>query len=166
MKAYQYFHLINTFIFDVDGVLTDSTLLIEENGNLLRSMNTRDGFAIKRAIQSGFNVAIITGGKSKGVQIRLEGLGVEDVFLGIQNKRPILEKYIEDKHLDANQVLYMGDDIPDIPPMKLCGTKACPADADHEVVEISDYIAVAKGGHGCVREVIEKVMRFQSKWLL
>lgn len=164
MKAFALFPKIKCFVFDVDGVLTNSDLLVTESGELLRKMNTRDGFAIKFAIQKGYKVCIITGGSSAGVTARLKGLGVQDIFSGISDKSSVLSNYMIEHNLDYSEVLYMGDDIPDLDPMKLCGTKACPIDAAHEIKEIADYIAVAKGGSGCGREIIEKVLRFQSNW--
>jgi 3-deoxy-D-manno-octulosonate 8-phosphate phosphatase (KDO 8-P phosphatase) len=164
MKAFAHFPSINTFIFDVDGVLTNSELIVNENGELLRKMNTRDGLAIKYALNAGYRVLIITGGSSKGVSLRLKGLGVTDIYSGIENKLKVLQDYCSTHNLSPDQLLYMGDDIPDKAPMELCGTKACPVDAANEIKQIADYIAVAKGGSGCAREVIEKVMRFQSNW--
>ena len=156
---------INTFVFDVDGVLTDSNLIVLENGRLLRQMNTRDGYAIKRAIKAGYRVAIITGGKSEGVVKRLEGLGVEDIFTGIEDKKEVLEDYLNSQEVSPDYVLYMGDDMPDYHAMRLIGMPACPHNACHEIVELSRYISPYKGGEGCVRDVIEKVMRLHNSWL-
>ena len=164
MNHLEKFRNIHTFIFDVDGVLTDCTILVTEDGNLLRTMNMRDGFAIKRAAQAGYRICIITGGTSEGVRLRLEGLGASDIYTGRQEK---LETYIElvDKYeLDEEGILYMGDDLPDYPVMRRVGLPACPADAAPEILSIAKYIAAARGGRGCVREVIEKVMRLQGQW--
>jgi len=164
MKAFAHFPIIDTFIFDVDGVLTNSDLIVSEDGELLRKMNTRDGLAIKYALNAGYRVVIITGGSSEGVSLRLKGLGVKDIYAGVDDKLKVLSQYCKTNNLNPNQLLYMGDDIPDLASMQLCGTRACPVDAANEIKQIADYIAVAKGGSGCAREVIEKVMRFQSNW--
>jgi len=156
---------INTFIFDVDGVLTNGELLILENGQLLRKMNTRDGYAMKKAAQAGYNVCIITGGKSEGVKTRLEGLGITDIFINIENKREVYSEYIRRNGINADNVLYMGDDLPDYAVMRLVGLPACPADAAHEISELAAYISPYDGGKGCVRDIIEKVLRLHGKWL-
>lgn len=158
-------HDIKTFIFDVDGVLTDSSLYILENGQLLRKMNTRDGFAIKYAIEQGYQVIIITGGKSQGVVKRLEGLGVKDIHIGIHDKLEVIMELVEVYGLDLGKTLYMGDDIPDYESMRVVHLATCPDNAAHEIREISQYISPIKGGEGCVRDVIEKVLRVQRKWV-
>ena len=160
----EYLEHITTFVFDVDGVLTDGTIVITTDGEMLRSMNIKDGYAIKTAIDKGFNVCIISGGKNEGVRKRLRGLGVTDIYLGAQHKTDQLEEYFDVYNIDAKNVLYMGDDIPDIPPMKMIGLPCCPQDAVSEVKEISKYISHKKGGKGCVRDVIEQVLKVQEKW--
>lgn len=164
-KSYkEYLNAITTFIFDVDGVLTNGELFIDNDGNLLRTMNVKDGYAIKVALNAGYHVAIITGGKNIPVKKRLEALGIKDVFLGVHNKIECYENYLSANKINPNQVLYMGDDLPDIPVMKLVGLPACPQDAVAEVKGISSYISHREGGKACVRDVIEQVMKVHGKW--
>jgi 3-deoxy-D-manno-octulosonate 8-phosphate phosphatase (KDO 8-P phosphatase) len=158
------FKEIHTFIFDVDGVLTNSQVVVFENGELVRLMNTRDGYAMKKAIEQGYRIAIITSGRSKGVILRLQGLGITDIYAGIDRKIDAFEEFMLTYHLDADGILYMGDDIPDFEVMERIGLPTCPADATSEILNISDYISPYKGGDGCVRDVIEKVMKLQKKW--
>jgi len=165
MNYLEKFRDIDTFIFDVDGVLTNSELLVLESGKLLRKMSTRDGYAIKRAVQQGYQVCIITGGKSSGVVTRLEGLGVEHIYKGISNKIDALDEFVHTYDIDLGKVLYMGDDLPDYEVMRRVGLPACPQDAAHEIIEIAQYISTLKGGEGCARDVIEKVLRLHGKWL-
>ena len=157
-------HNITTFIFDVDGVLTDSTVHITPNGEMLRTMNIRDGFAMKAAIESGYNVCIISGGNNEGVRIRLKNLGITDIHLAAPNKVETFKEYIELYHINPEHVLYMGDDIPDFHVMKLVGLPTCPQDAAQEIKAISKYISHKNGGKGAVREIIEQVMKVQGKW--
>ena len=155
---------INTFIFDVDGVLTNGGLYIFPEGNFVRKMNAKDGFALKLALKMGYNIAIITGGRESNIKERLEKLGIDNVFLNAHNKLPILKKYLSDNNLDSKKSLYMGDDIPDLKPMQEVGLACCPKDAVHEIKEICDYISNIKGGNGCVRDVIEQVLKVNNKW--
>jgi 3-deoxy-D-manno-octulosonate 8-phosphate phosphatase (KDO 8-P phosphatase) len=155
---------ITTFIFDVDGVLTDSTVQITPNGEMLRTMNIRDGFAMKAAIESGYNVCIISGGNNEGVRIRLKNLGITDIHLAAPNKVETFKEYIELYNIKPEHVLYMGDDIPDFHIMKLVGLPTCPQDAAQEIKAISKYISHKNGGKGAVREIIEQVMKVQGKW--
>jgi len=155
---------ITTFIFDVDGVLTDSTVTLMANGELVRKMSVRDGFALKTAVDSGYRVAIISGGTSEAVRTRLNLLGITDVYLRIFNKLETFKEYCELYHVNPNEVLYMGDDLPDLEVMKVVGLSCAPQDADSEVLKISKYVSHKKGGEGCVRDVIEQVMRVQDKW--
>ena len=155
---------INTFVFDVDGVLTDGTVTIFPNGELVRKMNTKDGYALKTAIDKGYRVCIISGGTNEGVRSRLQGLGVRDIYLGAHNKVDQLEDYLSLHNIDPNQVLYMGDDIPDFQVMQQVALAACPKDAVPEIQDISLYISQKKGGQGCVRDVIEQVLKVQDKW--
>ena len=136
---------ITTFIFDVDGVLTDSTVHITPNGEMLRTMNIRDGFAMKAAIESGYNVCIISGGNNEGVRIRLKNLGITDIHLAAPNKVETFKEYIELYHINPEHVLYMGDDIPDFHVMKLVGLPTCPQDAAQEIKAISKYISHKNG---------------------
>ncbi len=158
------FKSITTFILDVDGVLTNSELIVLENGKMLRKMNTRDGYAIKRALNEGFRVAVITGGSSRGVTQRLKRLGMEDIYSGVTDKLEVFNNFVDKYQLKPDHILYMGDDLPDYLPMRKVGLSACPRDAAHEIIELSRYISPMKGGKGCVRDVIEKTMRIQNKW--
>jgi 3-deoxy-D-manno-octulosonate 8-phosphate phosphatase (KDO 8-P phosphatase) len=165
MNHLERFHRIKTFIFDVDGVLTNSELIVMENGDLLRKMSVRDGYAIKQAIRQGFQVIIITGGSSKGVISRLNNLGVEEVHAGISDKLSLFREIVERLEIDPERVLYMGDDLPDYEVMRLVGLPACPSDAAPEIRQLSQYISPVKGGEGCARDVIEKVLKLKKKWL-
>lgn len=155
---------ISTFIFDVDGVLTDGTVTVFPNGELVRNMNIKDGYALKTAVLKGFKVCIITGGTNKGVRDRLKALGITDIYLGAHNKIEQLDEYLDIYNINADHVLYMGDDIPDYPVMRRVGLAACPKDAVPEIQDISHYISQKKGGNGCVRDVIEQVLKVQDKW--
>jgi 3-deoxy-D-manno-octulosonate 8-phosphate phosphatase (KDO 8-P phosphatase) len=164
-KSYkELMHEITTFIFDVDGVLTNGDIQISEKGELLRTMNVKDGFGLKTAIRKGFNVCIISAGTNNGVKTRLEGLGVQTVYLNAQNKIEIYKEYLKSEALKANEIVYVGDDIMDIEVMKLVGLACCPQDAVPEVKAISHYISHKNGGKGCVREIIEQVLKVQNKW--
>ncbi len=156
---------ITTFIFDVDGVLTDGTIMVTTAGEMYRNMNIKDGYALKSAILAGYNICIISGGSNEGVRKRLEGLGITDIYLGAHQKILPFETYCKKKNINPNEVLYMGDDIPDLPVMELAGIAACPQDAAPEVKDLSEYISPIKGGKGCGRDVIEQVMRVQGKWM-
>jgi len=164
MNYLEKFKEVKTLIFDVDGVFTNSQLLVLESGRLLRMMNTRDGYAVKKAVNEGFRVVIITGGKSEGVVKRLQNLGVVDVFSGVQNKLEVFTEYVKTNQLDTGEILYMGDDVPDYEVMRLVGLPCCPHDAAHEILKISQYVSPKKGGEGCVRDVIEKVLKLTEQW--
>jgi len=159
------FRDIDTLIFDVDGVFTNSNLLITESGELLRTMNTRDGYAVKKALEAGLKVAIITGGSSIGVTSRLKGLGVVDIYSGIQHKIDAFDEYILTYDLQKSRTLYMGDDLPDQEVMMQVGMPVCPSDAVSEIKAISQYVSPFKGGYGCVRDVIEKVLKLRGEWI-
>ena len=164
-KSYkEYLEHITTFIFDVDGVLTDGTITITTSGELLRTMHTKDGFALKTALQAGYNICVISGGSNEGVRERLKGLGITDIYLGAHNKIEQMEGYLNDRNVNLENVLFMGDDIPDYPVMKLVGLPACPQDAVPEIKAISKYVSHKNGGKGCVRDVIEQVLKVQGKW--
>jgi 3-deoxy-D-manno-octulosonate 8-phosphate phosphatase (KDO 8-P phosphatase) len=155
---------ITTFIFDIDGVLTDSSVHVSQTGEMLRIMNIRDGFAMKAAIESGYNVCIISGGSNEGVRIRLQNLGIAAIHLGSADKVKTFNEYTALYNIKPAHVLYMGDDIPDYHVMKLVGLPTCPQDAVAEIKAISNYISHKNGGKGAVREVIEQVMKVQGKW--
>lgn len=165
-KSYkEYLSHITTFVFDVDGVLTDGSVLINTQGELLRKMNIKDGFALKTAVDHGFNICIISGGSNEGVRKRLEGLGVSDIYLGAHHKTEILQNYFDTHDVAVDQVLYMGDDVPDLAAMQLVGLPCCPQDAVPEIKAVCKYISHKKGGQGAVRDVIEQVLKVQGKWV-
>jgi 3-deoxy-D-manno-octulosonate 8-phosphate phosphatase (KDO 8-P phosphatase) len=155
---------ITTFIFDVDGVLTDSSVHVTPTGEMLRIMNIRDGFAMKAAIESGYSICIISGGDNEGVRIRLKNLGITHIHLASPDKVATFKKYTELHNINPEHVLYMGDDIPDYHVMQLVGLATCPQDASPEIKAICKYISHKKGGKGAVREIIEQVMKVQGKW--
>ncbi|GAB4261621.1 MAG: HAD-IIIA family hydrolase [Saprospiraceae bacterium] len=159
------FRKVHTFIFDVDGVLTNSELLITEKGELLRKMNVRDGYAIKQALKNDYRILILTGGSSQGVISRLKDLGIQDILWGIHNKLGAYEEFLDAYDIDEDGILYMGDDMPDYEVMKRVGFPCCPADADPEIRNIAQYVSPYKGGYGCVRDVIEKVLRLRGQWI-
>lgn len=156
---------INTFIFDYDGVLTEGLVMLTEKGEPLRTANVRDGYALQLAMKKGYRIAVISGGKSNSVLNRLTSLGITDVFLGVEHKMVVFDRYLYHNNIDPAQVLYMGDDIPDFHVMKKAGVAACPADAAEEIRSISDYISHFDGGRGCVRDIIEQVMKLQKNWM-
>ena len=164
-KSYkEYLHQITTFVFDVDGVLTDGTVHITSSGEMLRTMNIKDGYALKTAVDKGYNNCIISGGTNEGVRLRLEGLGITDIYLGAHHKIEQLDDYFSKKDVTPDQVLYMGDDIPDYPVMESIGLPCCPQDAVPEIKAISKYVSHKNGGNGAVRDVIEQVLKVQGKW--
>ncbi|MFM9943891.1 MAG: KdsC family phosphatase [Bacteroidia bacterium] len=155
---------VTTFILDVDGVMTNGQVLVTDEGNMLRSFNIKDGFAMQLAIKLGYKICVISGGNSQGVIKRLEGLGITDIFMKVHEKLPVFKKYISDKNLKNEEIAYMGDDLPDYQLLKEVGLKCCPADASHDIKTICDFVSAYPGGGGCVRELIEKVIRAQDKW--
>ncbi|MFN8247983.1 MAG: HAD-IIIA family hydrolase [Ferruginibacter sp.] len=155
---------IKAFVLDVDGVLTDGSLLLLENGEMARRMNIKDGYALQLAVKKGYHILVISGGKSEAVKTRLQKLGVENVYMSVTDKKAVLLQYVQEHELRWEQVLYMGDDMPDLAVMQLAGLPCCPADAVPEIKAISHYISPLNGGYGCVRDVIEKVMKLNSDW--
>jgi 3-deoxy-D-manno-octulosonate 8-phosphate phosphatase (KDO 8-P phosphatase) len=156
---------ITTFIFDVDGVLTDGSVFINNEGEMHRTMNIKDGYAMKAAVDNGYNVCIISGGSNEGVRVRLRNLGITDIHLGSPDKVATFNEYTDVYGINPEQVLYMGDDIPDYHVMKLVGLPTCPQDACPEIKGISKYISHKNGGKGAVRDVVEQVMKVQGKWM-
>lgn len=156
---------ITTFILDVDGVLTDGTIHVTQTGEMLRNMNIRDGYAMKAAVENGYTVCIISGGSNEGVRVRLRNLGITDIHLGVSDKVETFKEFIDIYNIQPEQVLYMGDDIPDYHVMKLVGLPTCPQNAVPEIKALSKYISHKDGGKGCVRDVIEQVMKVQHKWM-
>ncbi|MBC8052765.1 MAG: HAD-IIIA family hydrolase [Sphingobacteriaceae bacterium] len=155
---------IKAFVLDIDGVLTDATIHVTESGEQLRRFNVRDGYAMQFAVKKGYLICVISGGKSNSVILRLNGLGITDVHLGITEKLEVYNRFLDQHQLQPENIIYMGDDIPDIPVMKVSGASACPSDAVDEVKQISNYISSKKGGEGCVRDIIEKVLKVQDNW--
>ena len=158
------FKPITAFVFDVDGVLTDGSLLVLPGGVMARRMNIKDGYALHLAVKKGYKVAVISGGNSDEVNERLNKLGVEHVWMKVENKVEVLKAFMHNHNINSTQLLYMGDDIPDIKAMDLAGLPCCPADAAQEIRKKSLYVSRLKGGEGCVRDVIEKVMRLRGDW--
>ncbi|MCB2206722.1 MAG: HAD hydrolase family protein [Bacteroidetes bacterium] len=156
---------VKTFVFDYDGVMTNGNLLLQMDGQPLRFANVKDGFVLQLAVKLGYRVVVISGGFSKSVETRFEALGIKDVFLGIRDKLIVFDEYITNNGIDPETTVYMGDDIPDYKVMKKVGVPVCPADAAEEIKEISIYISDKKGGEGCVRDIIEQVLKVQGKWM-
>ena len=155
---------ITTFIFDVDGVLTNGKVLITSQGEMYREMDTKDGYALKCALVQGFKICIISGGTNEGVRDRLKALGVYDIYLGAHHKGEPFQDLLDSYNLSPDEILYMGDDVPDIEVMKQVAVAACPQDAVADVKKISNYISHKKGGEGCVRDIVEQTLRVQGKW--
>lgn len=164
MNVLELFKKITTFVFDVDGVLTDGTVIVMDNGIQARRMHIKDGFALQMAEKNGYRVLIISGGNSPQVQQRLEKLGIGNVHMAILDKKTFLTDYMSKNKLNKEEVLYMGDDLPDIPAMSVVGLPCCPSDAVNEVKDMVQYISPLNGGYACVRDVIEKVMKLNDRW--
>jgi 3-deoxy-D-manno-octulosonate 8-phosphate phosphatase (KDO 8-P phosphatase) len=158
------FKNITTFFFDIDGVLTDGSVLVLENGLQARRMSIRDGFALQLAIKTGYRVIAVSGSSPSPVTDRLNKLGVMEVHMAVLDKRSFVSDYIEKNKLKKDEVLYMGDDLPDLPAMAVAGLAACPADAATEITSVANYISPFNGGFGCVRDVIERVLRSNDHW--
>lgn len=155
---------INTFVFDFDGVLTNGIVYLLPPKDFIRTMHAKDSFAIQYAVKKGYNIAVITGGNSPVVKERMEYLGVKDVYLQASDKLKYLHQYMAIKNILASNILYMGDDLPDYHAMQLVKIAACPNDAADEIKQIAHYISPSKGGQGCVRDVIEQVLKVQNNW--
>lgn len=164
MNALEYFKNIKTFIFDMDGVLTDGKVLVMSGTEWLRTMHIRDGHAIKSATDKGYRIIVISGSTSGPVKKRLQFLGVKDVYMGVSNKKERLEKLIKKYKLEVSEMLYMGDDLPDLECMEFVGLPTCPADAVSELKKVAKYISPFNGGSCCVRDVIEKVLLLNGGW--
>ncbi len=165
-KSYkEYLHKITTLIFDIDGVLTDGSLHTTTEGNMHRTMNAKDGFAMKEVLNQGLNLTIISGGTDESVLSRLQTLGIKDITLGAHNKIEHLESYLSSKDIDLENVLDMGDDIPNYPVLKMVGLPCCPQDAVKEVKDVSKYISHKNGGKACVLDIIEQIFKIQGKWM-
>jgi len=166
MNLLAQFKPIKCFVFDVDGVLTDGSLLISPDGEWLRQMNIKDGYALQLAVKKGYEVIIMTGAKSEPVADRLSKLGIKQIFQGVEDKAAQLASCIQSLQLSVNEVLFMGDDIPDYGALKVAGLPCCPSDAVIEVRNGAKYISPYAGGKGCVRDVIEKVLKLNGHWSL
>ena len=156
---------IKAFVFDIDGVLSLDTTPLNEEGDPIRTANVKDGYALRNALNMGYPIAIITGGSIDRVRLRYEKLGVEHIYMGVRDKVQPLNDFMEKAGVTAGEVLYMGDDLIDYQIMRMVGFPCCPSDAVHEIKEISLYISDRKGGEGCVRDIIEQVMRVQDTWI-
>ena len=157
---------IKAIIFDIDGVLSSETITLSSEGEPLRTVNIKDGYAIQLAMKLGLRIVILTGGKTKSVRVRYEGLGVEDIYMGCAVKIETYEEFIKKYGLTDEEVMYMGDDIPDLEIMRRAGCPVCPKDACEEIKDISVYVSDKIGGHGCGRDVIEQTLRAQGKWVM
>lgn len=164
MTLLDRFKQITTLVFDVDGVLTDGSLIILPGGIMARTMNVKDGYALQLAVKKGYKIIVISGGKSEEVKDRLEKLGVVHVYMQVTNKIQLLRNLMEEQQIQASSVLFMGDDIPDMEVMKLAAIACCPADSVNEIRQLSHYISPYNGGHGCGRDVIEKVLKLRGDW--
>ena len=156
---------IKTLIFDVDGVFTDNRVILFPGMEPVRTFSARDGYAIQYAMKKGLQLAIITGGKSESVLDRLQESGIEHVYTSIKNKEKKLDEFIAETNSDPENILYMGDDIPDLRVMLKVGLACCPQDAVNEVKNICNYVSPIKGGQGCVRDIIEQTLKVQGKWM-
>jgi 3-deoxy-D-manno-octulosonate 8-phosphate phosphatase (KDO 8-P phosphatase) len=164
MNILEKFAPIKLFVLDVDGVLTDGSVTLLENGEMARTMNVKDGYAMQLALKKGYEILIISGGTSEAVKHRLAKLGINNIELGIKNKVAVYTNFLATTKFTKEQILYMGDDVPDVAPMLLAGLACAPSDAVQEVLEISNYISPKIGGKGCVRDVIEKVLKLNGHW--
>ena len=163
LKSFKH---ITTLVFDIDGVLTNGNVLVMAEGVMLRQMNVKDGYALQFAIKKAYTIIIISGSYSAEAEIRLKNLGITEVYMRIENKLEKLKQLADEKHINPKDILYMGDDIPDYAVMQWCGLACCPSDAVAEIKSISKYVSPFKGGDGCVRDVIEKVLKLQNNWPL
>jgi 3-deoxy-D-manno-octulosonate 8-phosphate phosphatase (KDO 8-P phosphatase) len=164
MNVLALFKDIKLFVLDVDGVLTNGSLILLDNGEMARTMNIKDGYALQLAIKKGYKILVISGGTSHAVKTRLEKLAVKNILLAVKNKKEVLLKFVAEHNFTWSQVLYMGDDIPDVLPMQMAGLACAPADAVQEIKSIAHYISPIAGGNGCVRDVIEKVLKLNDDW--
>lgn len=164
MSLLDQFRQIKAFVFDLDGVLTDGTLQVFPNREFIRTMDIKDGYALQLAVKKGYHMLVISGSVSKPCAERLDYLGIKHVFMKVSDKEDVLAQYVLANQLKWEEVLYMGDDLPDLNVMKLVGLACCPSDAVPEIQQIAQYISPYPGGKGCAREVIEKVLRLNNDW--
>ena len=156
---------INTFIFDYDGVLTDGSIITLDDGEAYRITNVKDGYALQLAVKKGYRVAVISGARADCMMNRLKALQISDIYLGVENKIKVFDDFLKQNNLEPSSVLFMGDDIPDYEVMLKAGVAACPGDAAEEIKSVAAYISHFNGGKGCVRDVIEQVLKVQGKWM-
>jgi len=156
---------VKAFIFDVDGVFSSTKAMLHPSGEVMRTINIKDGYAVFYTLRKGYPIGIISGGDTGSVRIRFTRLGITDIYLESTNKLLDFKNFIRKYDLLPENVLYMGDDLPDYEVMKVVGFPTCPSDAVEEIKSISSYISDKAGGEGCVRDVIEQVMRLQGKWM-
>lgn len=157
-------HNIKAFVFDFDGVMTNGSVFTLPDGQTLRYGNVKDGYAIQYAVKKGYLIALISGATSDSMVHRMKSLGVQHIFTGCANKMEVYRRFLQDNNLRPDEVVCMGDDIPDYEIMCHCGVAACPADAAMEIKEISHYISLYKGGEGCVRDILEQTLRLHGQW--
>lgn len=155
---------VRAFVFDVDGVLSSPQVYLHPSGEIMRSMNTKDGYALQYAVKHGYPIAIITGGNTESVAVRFRGLGITDIYMASSYKMDHFKDFLLKYDLDPGEVLYMGDDLPDLEVLRMAGIPCCPADAVEEIKTVAHYISPFKGGRGCVRDIIEQVLRLQGRW--
>lgn len=156
---------IRAIVFDLDGVLSAETITLATDGTPLRTVNIKDGYAIQLAVKMGLKIAIISGCRIEAVRHRYEGLGMEDIYLGAAVKIKTYEEFKQKYGFKDDEIMFMGDDVPDLEVMRLVGCPVCPVDACQEVREVSCYVSPCRGGYGCGRDVIEQTLRAQGKWL-
>jgi 3-deoxy-D-manno-octulosonate 8-phosphate phosphatase (KDO 8-P phosphatase) len=155
---------IRGFVFDIDGVLTDGTVILQSDGEMLRKFSVKDGFALQLAVQKGFHMGIISGAKSDSLKKKLNDFGITNVYMNAVDKKEPFDQFLNAYGMTASDILIMGDDLPDYEIMKQCPVRTCPADGANEIKAMSLYVSPKKGGEGCVRDVIEQVLRAQGKW--
>lgn len=155
---------VKAFVFDIDGVLTNGIVNIHSDNTTSRTIQTKDYYALEHAAKNGYTVAIISASRAESMKEILKRLGVQEIYLGSIDKEEIFKEFITVYSLEAEETLYMGDDIPDLLAMRRAGVPTCPYDAAREIREISVYVSPLKGGEGCARDVIEQVMRLHGKW--
>ncbi len=162
-------HHIKAFVFDIDGVLTTGSFQIGPDGAPIRNLNSKDGYAMQLAIKKGYVVAVISGGRCPGVKASLQRLGLTDIYMGASHKTDSWEDFLavyEHQNLQAENILYMGDDIPDYPVMQKAGVACAPKNAVPEIRALADYVSHTNGGEGCVRDIIEQTLKLQDNWML
>ncbi|ANH81013.1 3-deoxy-D-manno-octulosonate 8-phosphate phosphatase [Niabella ginsenosidivorans] len=164
MDLLQRFKKVRVFMFDIDGVLTNGDILVLESGEMARVMNTKDGYALQLAVKHGYKIIIISGSAPSATQLRLNRLGIEEVHFQVKDKKVFVAALMEKRNMNAEEVLFMGDDLPDLPVFDLVSVSCCPADAVGDVQRAAQFVSIFPGGRGCVREVIEKVLRANDQW--